>query len=323
MIRSGRDAGARNLTDGMPPEQAPPVRLGPKLVTAIGLLLAIAGTLAAPEGRPIQGVVTRVFVPLPDWLTVGAVCAVSLASLIFIGMSLRWRRPPKNGEEEFERYDEPQKVSPILGIFLILLALTPGAVLGGALYWLVQPNVSVPPSLAGITVPAHRAVEEQPAEPTSPMTTGLVGTLALLAAIGSLGLVSWLVFADRLRRRAAESARPHRQLAAAVEDSLEDLQREPDARAAIIRIYRNFERVLAAAALPRPPWQTPVEFMRAVLAKSPLPPAPIRSLTGLFELARFSQHPVGIVERESAWRSLTEIRAALDRERQTSDAALP
>jgi hypothetical protein len=75
--------------------------------------------------------------------------------------------------------------------------------------------------------------------------------------------------------------------------------------------------------LPRPPWQTPVEFMRAVLAKSPLPPAPIRSLTGLFELARFSQHPVGIVERESAWRSLTEIRAALDRERQTSDAALP
>jgi hypothetical protein len=38
----------------------------------------------------------------------------------------------------------------------------------------------------------------------------------------------------------------------------------------------------------------------------------VRSLTGLFEIARFSHHPVGEAERESAWRSLTEIRAALD-----------
>ena len=110
-------------------------------------------------------------------------------------------------------------------------------------------------------------------------------------------------------------------LAAAVEDSLEDLRREPDARAAIMKIYRNFERVLAAAALPRRPWQTPVEFMAAVLGKAPLPPDPIRRLTGLFELARFSRHPVGAAERESAWRSLIEIRAALERERRTPDAA--
>jgi tetratricopeptide (TPR) repeat protein len=83
----------------------------------------------------------------------------------------------------------------------------------------------------------------------------------------------------------------------------------------------NFERVLAAAALPRRPWQTPVEFMAAVLGRAPLPPDPVRSLTGLFELARFSQHPVGAAERESAWRSLIEIRAALERERQPPDAA--
>jgi Domain of unknown function (DUF4129) len=310
----------------MPPEQAQSLRLGPKLATGIGLLLAIAGTLAAPEGGPIDGLATRVFVPLPDWLTVGAVAALSLASLIFYAMSLTWRRLRKKGEDDFELYHEPQKVTPILAVFLILLALTPGAILGGTLYWLGQSDVSVFPGHGGLTAdappsPAPRAIEEPPAGPASPVTTGLIGTLALLASFGSLGVVLWLCVADRLHRPPADLARRHGPLAAAVEDSLEDLRREPDARAAIIKIYRNFERVLAAAALPRRTWQTPGEFMRAVLGKSPLPPAPIRSLTGLFERARFSQHPVGAAERESAWRSLIEIRAALDRERQTPDAA--
>jgi hypothetical protein len=291
------------------------------LVTGVGLLLAIAGTLAAPEGVPIEGLATRVFVPLPDWLTIGSVAAVALASLIFIARSLS-SRPP--GKDEFERYNEPQKLSPMLAVVLVVLALTPCAILGGALYWLAQPDAR--PSLAGITAdaappPPPGAIDERPAGLASPVTTGLIGTLALLAGFGSLGVVAWLWLADRLRRGAAGVVPRHRAFAAAVEDSLEDLRREPDARAAIVKIYRNFERVLAEAALPRRPWQTPVEFMAAVLGRASLPPDPVRSLTGLFELARFSQHPVGAAERESAWRSLIEIRAALEQERQPPDAA--
>jgi hypothetical protein len=303
----------------MPPEPAPPPRLGPRLVTGIGLLLAIAGTLAAPDGAPLEGLGTRVFVPLPDWLIVGTMAAVALASLIFIARSLPGRPP---GKDEFERYDEPQKLSPILAVLLIVLALTPGVILGATLYWIGLPDIH--PRLAGITADAapSPAIDERPVGPASPVTTGLIGTLALLAAFGSLGVVSWLCLAGRLHRGTAGATPRHSRLAAAVEDSLEDLRREPDARTAIIKIYRNFERVLATAALPRRPWQTPVEFMRAVLGKAPLPPDPVRSLTGLFELARFSQHPVGAAERESAWRSLIEIRTALDRERQTPDAAI-
>jgi hypothetical protein len=208
-------------------------------------------------------------------------------------------------------------------VLLVVLALTPGAILGGILYWLAQPDAY--PGLAAIAADAAPApplaIDERPAGPASPVTTGLIGALALLAAFGSLGVVAWLSLADRLQRGAPSVAPRRRDLAAVVEDSLEDLRREPDARAAIIKIYRNFERVLAAAALPRRPWQTPVEFMAAVLGNAPLPPDPIRRLTGLFEVARFSRHPVGAAERESAWRSLIEIRAALDRERQPPDAA--
>ncbi len=69
-------------------------------------------------------------------------------------------------------------------------------------------------------------------------------------------------------------------------------------------------------------WQTPMEFMRSVLAKLPLPAPPVSELTGLFEIARFSRRPVGTAEREAAWHALTEIRAKLEEEAEVRRAAL-
>ena len=160
--------------------------------------------------------------------------------------------------------------------------------------------------------------------PASSVTTGLIGALALLAGTGSLGVVLWLCFGDRLRRHRDELASGSRvQLAMAIEDSLDELRAEINARAAIIKIYGNFERALATAKLPRRPAQTPLEFMRAVLSKWPMPLSPVRKLTELFELARFSHHPVGAKERDSAWQSLLEIRTALEAREERPNAAGP
>jgi hypothetical protein len=149
----------------------------------------------------------------------------------------------------------------------------------------------------------------------------LIGAVALLIGFGSLAFVLWLRFGDRVPRLPADFAPIHRPLAAAVETSLDDLRREPDARLAIVRIYQNFERALAGAAFPRRPWETPLEFMRAALGRLPLPAAATRSLTRLFEIARFSRHPIGGAERERAWQSLVEIRNALDRQRREADGS--
>jgi hypothetical protein len=201
-------------------------------------------------------------------------------------------------------------VPPFVAAIFFALALAPGVVFALLLLWL---NWDVIPG-SGISAEellAQLAEAARLAEPASPLTTGLVGLVALVAGFGSLALALWLLLGDRLGRPAPGAMRPRARLQAAVEDSLEDLQREPDARAAIIRIYRNFERALAGAALPRRPWQTPVEFMRAVLTRAAMPAAAVERLTRLFELARFSRHPLGASERDSAWRSLTEIRTAL------------
>jgi len=188
--------------------------------------------------------------------------------------------------------------------------------MGGVLLWLALSDVSVVPGPGGMTMDDPRAYgpspEEPPLVPASPLTTGLIGALALLGGLGSLGFALWLCFAGRLLPEPGAAKGQPARLAQAVEDSLDDLRREPDARAAILRIYRHFERALAGAAVPRRPWQTPTEFMRAALSRLPLPASPVRRLTGLFEIARFSRHPVGEAERDSAWRSLTEIRATLD-----------
>lgn len=97
----------------------------------------------------------------------------------------------------------------------------------------------------------------------------------------------------------------------AVEESLDALRREPDARRAIIRCYRRFEQALAGFGRPRKPWETPSEFMKEALHQLRLPSEPVGTLTGLFEVSRFSHHPVGQAERDLAVGSLVEIQAAL------------
>ena len=91
-----------------------------------------------------------------------------------------------------------------------------------------------------------------------------------------------------------------------------DLRTEPDARLAIIRAYGRFERALAGARAPRAVWQTPAEFMRTTLARLPVAAAPVRRLTALFEIARFSAHPVEPEARDAACDCLDEIGAALE-----------
>lgn len=293
-----------------------PFRLGPSLIAGAGLSLAIAGAIASPEGVPIEGLAARVFVALPDWLIITASAAFSIAGLVLVAAVLAAGRR-RQSEDEYELSRQPQKTSPLVVVVLVLLALAPGAMMGGVLVWLALSDVSVVPRPGGMTL-GDRGLsglgspDEPPIVPASPLTTGLIGALALLAGLGSLGFALWLSLAGRLLPRPGAAEDQPARLAQAVEESLDDLRQEPDARAAILRIYRHFERALAGAAVPRRPWQTPTEFMRAVLSRLPLPPSPVRSLTGLFEIARFSRHPVGEAERDSAWRSLTEIRTTLD-----------
>jgi hypothetical protein len=305
----------------MLPDKAEPARLGPKLVAGIGLLLAIAGAFASPTGEGVlEDAGRRIWVPLPDWLLATAVTALALAILVFLVMARPWRRMRRDVDDDTND-DEPQPIPRWLSALLLLVSLIQCAVIVGGIFWLAQSYSLVVADLGrvigNLLAPGDGEV---PAVATSSVTTGLIGTLLLLVGFGSLAVVLWIFFSDRLRPEPLFLFR-RVPLTAAVEESLEDLRREPDARTAILRIYGNFERALEAASLPRRPWQTPIQFMRAALGKLPLPAGAVARLTTLFELARFSGHAISATQRDIALQSLIEIRDTLDRERERSNGA--
>ena len=157
-----------------------------------------------------------------------------------------------------------------------------------------------------------RARRRAAAESAPALVTWSFAVLAVFAGLGALGLALWVSLGARLARPDDDDGGPAASpLEAAVDDSVEDLRAEPDARRAIVRCYARFERAAAASGVERKPWSTPMEFMREALRRLPLPRTAVPTLTGLFELARFSHHPLGPSERDRALAALDEIRTAM------------
>jgi hypothetical protein len=133
-----------------------------------------------------------------------------------------------------------------------------------------------------------------------------VAGVALAAMVGIA--VAQLV-AERRRRRPPPT--PAERLVELLDDTLEDLEREPDPRRAVIAAWARMERGLAAAGLPRHPAEAPFEYATRVLQAALARPSSVHRLTGLFERAKFSHHPVGQADREEAIAALRTVRREL------------
>jgi hypothetical protein len=134
---------------------------------------------------------------------------------------------------------------------------------------------------------------------------------AVTVALIVLAVGAWW-YSGRTRKRArGELEREDRlvtELAAAMEESLDDLRAEPDPRRAVIAAYARLERVLAAHRLPRRPAESPLEYLARMLDDLSVSPDAARRLTDLFERAKFSQHAVGTEMKEEAITALERVR---------------
>jgi Domain of unknown function (DUF4129) len=100
-------------------------------------------------------------------------------------------------------------------------------------------------------------------------------------------------------------------LAAALDESLDDLRADPDLRRAIVAAYSRMERALAAAGIPRRPAETPLEYVERALLTLHTSAAAVRDLTDLFEWARFSHHEPEPSMRDEAIDALVAVRDEL------------
>jgi hypothetical protein len=127
----------------------------------------------------------------------------------------------------------------------------------------------------------------------------------LLAALGVLALATRNRLAARTRRAAPEV------LAAALDESLDDLRADPDLRRAIIAAYARMETALAAAGVPRHHAETPLEYVERALRTLDTSASAVRRLTDLFEWARFSHHEPEPSMRDEAVDALIAVRDEL------------
>jgi hypothetical protein len=288
--------------------------LAASLVVGLAALLRMAGP-ATTGGPDLAGVIR---LPAPLTGTIAALFAVSV--LLFAVGVVRRLRSRRHPDEEIGRLPEAARTPAWLRTFAQLMSLVNFAVLAYLLWRTGIPLAAI--FLAQGGGPAPGAAADPAAVTAPPLVTWTFGVLALAAAVGALALALWVAVSDRLAEwweRPEPGDPAPASLAAAVEESLEDLSAEPDARRAITRCYARFERAAADSGLARRPWLTPAEFTREALERLPVPRAAVAALTGLFELARFSQRALGDPERGRALAALREIGTALEEAR--ADAA--
>jgi hypothetical protein len=159
----------------------------------------------------------------------------------------------------------------------------------------------------------------QPAQPLGPSATpnGFLQwiSLGIAASVVVLALMAWLISQRRSRTPwLGRELVGREKLAAALDESLDALRSHPDPREAVIRAYSAMERALARAGRARRHFEAPLEFVNRVLVSIPGAGSDARTLTDLFELARFSQHQIDARMRDVAVNTLSNIRRQLQAE---------
>jgi multisubunit Na+/H+ antiporter MnhB subunit len=296
------------MTTPPPVSEGVSLRLGLGAVIATGLLLVLAATvgpLPAPAGDPGAKVMIR----LPDAVRVVVLGLLALSTIILFSLQRR-RRPT---EETLAPSPAAQRLPPWVAALVSLLLVVVAWYLVWR-YWSGPDGQPIEKAFAAIAGLLDLLTLPQKPPTSIPSLELAIAALLLLLALAVFAVMVLVAMADRLEKWWTQRDGAARPLA--IPETLAliqaDLRAEPDARVAIIRAYGRFERALAAARAPRAAWQTPAEFMRTTLARLPVPAVPVRRLTALFEVARFSIHPLGPEARDAACDSLDEIGTALE-----------
>jgi hypothetical protein len=152
--------------------------------------------------------------------------------------------------------------------------------------------------------------------PTTPARTAHF-EWPLVLGIGGLVLLGGVWMYVRSRRRLApllEDRSLEADMVSAIETTIDDLRSERNARRAVIAAYASMERTLAAHGLARHRSEAPLEYLANILRGLRVRESAVRTLTGLFEYAKFSGHEVDEQMKKEAIDALIAIRDDLQRD---------
>lgn len=271
------------------------------VAVAVGLM-ALA-VLAAPDGLPFgesSAAPERVVLPDPPDLLGYLFLFLMLAMFAFY-LFVRISGFADNPRRQSRTYRMN------IGILFLLLAL-----------WAALPPVQrvVTQSLHALGV---GAADERPGSSTrddgagperdSSSTFGYVVTAIVLIVVG--GSVILAVVALRKQIIDPPTEAPEAELLDSVDASIEDLETIEDPRAAVVACYGRMQAAVSHAGIKRRVSDTPLELLSRLLDSHSVPEAGARTLTDLFQAARFSKRPVDEAMRRRALAAFYEVRSEL------------
>jgi MFS family permease len=294
------------------------------------------------DGGRIAGVPT---LSTPALIVLSSVIGLAILGLLAASVSyLAAHRGMLKGM--LSRSKDQLKAIQIIGYIILMTALTI-AIAAFILSVVYHPDEEDLDSQNLLTAEAEPTEEEELYESEAPSVERLSPEdierrnriyKILLVPLGIALFAVILLFTLRLYRSRLPAKSEERdleklkkELAKAVQLSLRDILRNRDYRAAVIACYARMELVLSGNGFPRYIHQTPLEYMESTLKaaqtvaskrsgsqeRSPsdrpepsaqaLPGEALLKLTQLYEIAKFSTHPIGSGDRDEAIRCLTEL----------------
>jgi len=259
-------------------------------------------TATAPSRQFASGGVAEALVVLA---VVGVIAASTVFAVALSGLARRRKKPD-------DKVGEPPPRPWWSGPLLTLMVVATFAIPIGLLVWISE--------IGGQSRPPSGAVEHS-YQSVAPIGQGGGHTEPTSAdwALGAVAIgitvVVLLILTRGHRRPPAPTLSSRRvEMAQAVKETIEDIDGDPDPRHAIISAYARMERVLAVHGWARRPSRSPFEYLEESLQQLSVPAAPARSLTELFELAKFSRHRVDTSMKRRAIDALVAVRQALEGE---------
>jgi hypothetical protein len=305
--------------DGMQPELRRRTTIGLLLGAALlGVLLYLSGLASTMR---LGDAAARGFLLVPA-LPTPLYVAMLLVTLAGVGLTLlasivQRRRKPRGPRSP--RESEPPK--PLWQSVLSTLAWL--ALMVWGLRWLIQHGAEVQAFLERLRTEVGamqamlgsgtRPVVDQVSSPVAGYTLFVV----VIAIYGSIGLIAlWVLLEDRGYARDSTPVQDPqvRRVRRAMTAGLRELRTHTEPRQAIIACYARMEHLLEDHGVPALRHLTPQEYMGTALRGLDLPLDACAGLIQLFELARYSIHPLDDSARTAAIAHLERLTAHLQGE---------
>jgi hypothetical protein len=287
--------------------------LGAMILAILLYLSGLAATLQYGDAG-VRGflLVPALSTPLYVIMLLVVLAGVGLSLLVSI---VQRRRGPRTPEQP----REPEAPKPFWQSAITMLGWI--ALVGVSLNWLIRHGPQIEGFVARIRAEVG-ALRESLGAGTQPMvdqvsssTAGYTLFVMVVVIYGGIALVAlWVLFEGRgyVAGPAPRENAHVRQLRRAMQAGLRELRQHADPRQAIIACYARLEYLLEDHGMPAYQHLTPQEYMGVALQGLDLPLDAFTGLIRLFELARYSLHPLDDVARAAATNHLERLTAHLE-----------